>query len=184
MAHDVPQSTRPQSTRRRHVVRRTGATPAYRRSPALISYWQDGKLLLENYALREKTEATPIVLEVLDALTDWQHAAALHARLKKIPPALIDDLLEALVTHGLVDRDDRNASTTAALDAWKSWTPAASYFHLATKDVGFTPRAETIRTLKKRAIDTPPPPHLKESAAKVRIALPAPTTPAPVDARV
>jgi SagB-type dehydrogenase family enzyme len=171
MAHDVPQSTR-----RRHVVRRT-ATPAYRRSPALISYWQDGKLLLENYALREKTEATPIVLEVLDALTDWQSPAALHARLKKIPPQLIDDLLEALVTHGLADRDDR-PSPTAALDAWKSWTPAASYFHLTTKDVGFTPRAETIRTLKKRAIETPPPPHLKESAANVRIALPAPTTPA------
>ena len=176
MAHDVPQSTR-----RRHVVRRTGATPTYRRSPALISYWQDGTLLLENYARREKTEATPIVLEVLDALTDWQPPAALHARLKKIPPALIDDLLEALVTHGLVDRDEQeraDGGRTAALDAWKSWTPAASYFHLATKDVPFTPRAETNRALKKRAIDTPPPPHLKESAATVRIALPAPTTPA------
>ena len=151
MAHDVPQSTR-----RRHVVRRTGATPSYRRSPALISYWQDGKLLLENYVRREKTEATPIVLEVLDALTDWQPPAALHARLKKIPPALIDDLLEALVTHGLIDRDEQeraDGGRTAALDTWKSWTPAATYFHLATKDVAFTPRAETNRALKKRAID-------------------------------
>ncbi len=163
MAHDVPQSTR-----RRHVVRRTGANPSYRRSPALICYWQDGALLLENYARREKTEATPIVLEVLDALTDWQPAAALHARLKKIPPALIDDLLEALVTHGLVDRDEHeraDGGRTAALDGWKSWTPAASCFHLATKDVPFTPRAETNRTLKKRALDTPPPPHLKEPVA-------------------
>ncbi len=153
--------------------------PTYRRSPALISYWQDGTLLLENYARREKTEATPIVLEVLDALTDWQPATALHARLKKIPPALIDDLLEALVTHGLVDRDEQeraDGGRTAALDAWKSWTPAASYFHLATKDVPFTPRAETNRTLKKRAIDTPPPPHLKESRREGRIALPAPAS--------
>ena len=183
MAHDVPQSTR-----RRHVVRRKGANPTYRRSPALICYWQDGALLLENYARREKTEATPIVLEVLDALTDWQPAAALHARLKKIPPALIDDLLEALVTHGLVDRDElerADGGSTAALDAWKSWTPAASYFHLATKDVPFTPRAETNRTLKKRALDTPPPPHLKEpvAPAAVRIALPAPTAPATPAAR-
>lgn len=177
MAHDVPQSTR-----RRHVVRRTGAIPAYRRSPALISYWQDGKLLLENYARREKTEATPIVLEVLDALTDWRPAAALHARLKKIPPSLIDDLLEALVVHGLVDRDEQeraDGGRTAALDTWKSWTPAAAYFHLATKDVAFTPRAETNRALKKRALETPPPPHLKESSATVRIALPAPATPVP-----
>jgi SagB-type dehydrogenase family enzyme len=176
MAHDVPQSTR-----RRHVVRRTGATPTYRRSPALISYWQDGTLLLENYARREKTEATPIVLEVLDALTDWQPATALHARLKKIPAALIDDLLEALVTHGLVDRDEReraDGGRTEALEAWKSWTPAAAYFHLATKDVPFTPREETNRALKKRAIETPPPPHLKESTATVRVALPAPTAPA------
>jgi SagB-type dehydrogenase family enzyme len=172
MAHDVPKSTR-----RRHVVRRPGAAPAFRRSPALICYWQDGKLLLENYARREKTEATPIVLEVLDALTDWQAPAALHARLTKIPPQLIDDLLEALVTHGLVDRDEQeraDGGRTEALDAWKSWAPAASYFHLATKDVPFTPRAETIRTLKKQALDSPPPPHLKASAATVRIALPAP----------
>jgi SagB-type dehydrogenase family enzyme len=177
MAHDVPQSTR-----RRHVVRREGANPTYRRSQALICYWQDGALLLENYARREKTEATPIVLEVLDALTEWQSAAALHARLKKIPPALIDDLLEALVTHGLVDRDEReraDGGRTAALDAWKSWTPAAAYFHLATKDVPFTPRAETNRALKKRALDTPPPPHLKEPVSRVSIALPAPVSPAP-----
>jgi SagB-type dehydrogenase family enzyme len=176
MAHDVPKSTR-----RRHVVRRTGAIPTFRRSPALICYWQDGALLLENYARREKTEATPLVLEVLDALTDWQPASALHARLKKIPPALIDDLLAALVTHGLIDRDEHeraDGGRTAALEAWKSWTPAATYFHLATKDVPFTPREETNRTLKKRAIDTPPPPHLKESAATVRIALPAPAAPA------
>jgi SagB-type dehydrogenase family enzyme len=179
MAHDVPQSTR-----RRHVVRRNkGATPSFRRSPALICYWQDGKLLLENYARREKTEASPIVLEVLDALTDWQPAAALHARLKKIPPHLIDDLLEALVTHGLVDRDEQeraDGGRTSALDAWKAWTPAASYFHLATKDVPFSARAETIRTLKKQAIETPPPPHLKEPVAdaRKRIALPAPVAPA------
>jgi SagB-type dehydrogenase family enzyme len=178
MAHDVPQSTR-----RRHVVRRKGANPSFRRSPALICYWQDGALLLENYLRREKTEATPIVLEVLDALTDWQPAAALHVQLKKIPPALIDDLLEALVTHGLVDRDEQeraDGGRTAAFEAWKSWTPAASYFHLATKDVPFTPRAETNRTLKKRALDTPPPPPLKEpvASAAARIALPAPTRPA------
>jgi SagB-type dehydrogenase family enzyme len=174
MAHDVPKSTR-----RRHVVRRSGATPSYRRSPALISYWQDGTLLLENYARREKTEATPIVLEVLDALTDWQTAEALHARLKKIPPALIDDLLEALVIHGLIDRDEQeraDGGRTAALETWSSWTPAATYFHLATKDVPFTPRAETIRALKKRAVESPPPPHLKEPVgpAAARIALPAP----------
>jgi SagB-type dehydrogenase family enzyme len=175
MAHDVPKSTR-----RRHVVRRTGANPTYRRSPALISYWQDGKLLLENYARREKTEASPLVLEVLDALTDWQSPAALHARLKKIPPASIEDLLQALVSHGLVDRDDderADGGRTAALDAWKSWSPAASYFHLATKDVAFTQREEAIRTLKTRAIESPPPPALKESAATVRIALPAPVAP-------
>jgi SagB-type dehydrogenase family enzyme len=178
MAHDVPQSTR-----RRHVVRRTtglmgGANPTFRRSPALICYWQDGALVLENYARREKTEATPTVLEVLDALTDWQPAAAVYARLKKIPPGLIDDLLEALVTHGLVDRDEQeraDGGRTAALDAWKAWTPAASYFHLATKDVPFSARPETIRTLKKRAVETPPPPHLKEPVGTVRIALPAPT---------
>ena len=143
MAHDVPQSTR-----RRHVVRRTGATPSYRRSPALISYWQDGKLLLENYARREKTEATPIVLEVLDALTDWQPAAALHARLKKIPPALIDDLLEALVTHGLVDRDEQeraDGGRTAALETWKSWTPAASYFHLRPRSPVHAARGDESR---------------------------------------
>jgi SagB-type dehydrogenase family enzyme len=177
MAHDVPKSTR-----RRHVVRRLTAAPAYRRSPALISYWQDGKLLLENYARREKTEATPIVLEVLDALTDWTPADALHARLKKIPPALIDDLLQALVTHGLVDRDEQeraDGGRTAALDTWNSWTPAATYFHLATKDVAFTPRAETNRMLKKRAIDTPPPPHLKEPIAAKGIALPAPSASTP-----
>ena len=182
MAHDVPKSTR-----RRHVVRRTGANPpTYRRSPALICYWQDGTLLLENYAIREKAEASPIVLEVLDALSDWQSASALHSRLTKIPPPMIDDLLEALVVHGLVDRDGHDradggrtdrSSEKAGLEAWKAWTPAATYFHLTTKDVAFTPRAETNRALKKRAIDSPPPPHLKEPVSSVRIALPAPVMP-------
>jgi SagB-type dehydrogenase family enzyme len=144
-----------------------------------VAYWRDGRLLLENYARSEKTEAAPLVFDVLDSLTAWRSKADLHAALPRIPPTLLDQLLDALLDHGLVvsshetvngNSDDARAR---ALEQWSAWTPAASYFHLATKDVPFTPRAETILRLQKKALDTPPPAPLKTSEARVRVSLPA-----------
>jgi SagB-type dehydrogenase family enzyme len=152
----------------------TAFTVQYQRAPHLMVYWRDGRLRIENYVRREHTEAAPLVLEVLDCLSTWQTKAEVQARLPRIPAALFDQLFEALLGHGLVvgSNDESDGQKTQALESWTAWSPVASYFHLATKDVPFTPRAENIRRLRQRATETPPPSALKRSDARLKIALP------------
>jgi SagB-type dehydrogenase family enzyme len=191
MAHDVP------SSRAGRVVRRTvPPSTLYRRAPHLVCYWGDDGLVIDHYTRGKKIDAAPVVLDLLDALTEWRSKDAVKTRLPRIPSALIDDLIDALVRHGVIETQaPQNAASRSeaappvsvrrktptqaqqrvqALNAWAAWSPVASYFHLATKDVPFTPRLETIRTLRQRTVDDPPPPALKAIAGNVTIALPAP----------
>src|SRR5580700_8946980 len=49
----------------------------FRRSPSLVSYWNAGRMIFENYATGKGVTAAPIATEVLDFFTRWRTADAI-----------------------------------------------------------------------------------------------------------
>ena len=109
-----------------------------RRSPFLVSYWLDSDLVFENYLTRKKVTASPEAAAILHFFSEWknieevfQHFAGYSAKslLKALSHLLRETLLE-----GSQEKNPRDDERQAALRKWKAWNPAASFFHLSTKD--------------------------------------------------
>jgi SagB-type dehydrogenase family enzyme len=161
-------------SRSRNPRPRSSRGPRYRRSPHLVVHWREGRLIIESYASKGATEieANPLVLDVLDRFTDWEPIDTIASQLPKVPRPLLQQLVDALCKHGALEPEGTKPNAWAA---WKPWSPAAAYFHQSTKDVAFTPRDETNKRLKTRAISNPIPPPLKPPYPGKRIPLPPPT---------
>lgn len=130
----------------------------YRRSPHVVAYWQPDGLVLHQFARGTRTIAPPAVVTLLDAAGTWADAAALARALPQAPPRRVSALIGGLVRRGLLERapgpaDPRDAATAS----WGPWNPVAGFFHHATRDVRFSPRAEANAALRRRARTAPPP---------------------------
>jgi SagB-type dehydrogenase family enzyme len=110
-----------------------------RRSPFLISYWQDGQLLFENYLTRKKTAASAETAAVLDFFSDWKRIEEMFRRwpgyTKESLLAAASRLLHETLLEGSHRTNPPEESRQKLLRQWKAWIPAASYFHLSTKDI-------------------------------------------------
>jgi SagB-type dehydrogenase family enzyme len=109
-----------------------------RRSPFLISYWRDKRLILENYLTRRKIAASPDVVAILDFCSESRR---IHEIVKHWPGHTADSVLGGvarLVKETLLqvsrEKNPRDDEKQKALRNWKAWNPAASFFHLSTKD--------------------------------------------------
>jgi SagB-type dehydrogenase family enzyme len=113
--------------------------PIYvRRPPFLISYWRDKRLILENYLTRRKIAASPEVIAILDFCSEGRRMREIVQRWREHSA---DSLLGAVarltketllqVSRAKSPPDDKKQK---ALGNWKAWNPAASFFHLSTKD--------------------------------------------------
>jgi SagB-type dehydrogenase family enzyme len=109
-----------------------------RRSPFLIAYWSDKNLVFENYLTRKKITASPELAAVLHFFSEWKtieevfrHFAGYSAPslLKAVSHLLRETLLEVSGAKNPPDDEKQKA-----LRKWKAWNPAASFFHLSTKD--------------------------------------------------
>jgi len=152
------------------------APELYRRSPYIVSYWQDRHLVFENYARRTLVGAAPLTCEILHFFDRWRPAAALARKLPHYSAESLAHAIAGLVSVGLLDRAsaarDRKAE---ALAAWNDWSPAASYFHFSTKDVhSHLEPEDSFRLLQQRARRQPMPQPLKSYPHNPQIALAAP----------
>jgi SagB-type dehydrogenase family enzyme len=110
-----------------------------RRSPFLISYWRDNRLILENYLTRKKVSASPEVISVLDFFGEWKKVEEILGRWEEhsLKPLLkaIDRLLRETLLEGSGQKSPREDVRQKALRQWRAWNPSASFFHLSTKDI-------------------------------------------------
>ncbi|HWP99766.1 MAG TPA: SagB family peptide dehydrogenase [Vicinamibacterales bacterium] len=150
----------------------------YRRSRHLVGFWQDGRFVLRNYAMRRSAEATPLVCELLGFLEDWRSLDELARLCPAVPQRLLGRLLTELERRTLVHREDRGPSAAErAMDAFGSWNPAAGFFHTATRDVPFLDPREAERRLRRRARHEPMPPPVKRCRGAPLIPLRPPALP-------
>jgi SagB-type dehydrogenase family enzyme len=164
---------------------RPGVAPVrgvvYRRSPHVVAYWQPDGLVLHQFARGTRTIAPAAVVALLDAAGDWCDTGTLGEALPGVPRRRVAALVAGLVRRGLLERrparraDPRDAATAS----WGAWNPVAGFFHQATRDVRFSPRAEANAALRRRARTAPPPAPIRHAAGAAPDAtqpLPPPAT--------
>jgi SagB-type dehydrogenase family enzyme len=109
-----------------------------RRSPCLVSYWQGKQLYFENYLTRKKIAASIETAALLDFFSGWKREEAMFQRWPEYTPRSLRLAIRRLVQESFLQRSTvRNPPEDyreKALQKWKAWNPAASFFHMQTKD--------------------------------------------------
>ena len=142
---------------------RSQASTAFRRSPHVVSFWQDGQLIVSNYATGVSVTGTPLALEVLDELNQWRTWSDLSANRSPEERKLLRRLVDLMVTRTLLTRStDKPRKIDGELSRWGTWNPVAGFFHRATRDVDFssTPN-DQIAVSCEKALVQPLPSSLK-----------------------
>lgn len=110
----------------------------FRRSPFLVSYWNDAELIFENYATGKGATAAPFATEVLNFFSGWRSADALFRRFPQYSPSSLRAAIQELLRHSLLQRSDKKPhALERSMVAWKDWNPAAGYFHFTGRDLPF-----------------------------------------------
>ena len=129
-----------------------------RRSPHIVWYWQDDRLLMHNYALDRTAASSPVVVNVLEQFPSWR---LLESFLETNPPTVRDslsELVDALVSHRwLWTRGEPLLSEEAAMEEWGGWNPAAGFFHAATRNPAIVGLEDLLPRLADKAAATPMP---------------------------
>ena len=126
-------------------------SPRYRRSPSLIFYWDDGRLVAHNYQSGKRMAVHPELVPFLHAYDDKEAPAGVAA---------------ALSRHTLLEPATRRRITG---NAWPAWGTLASAFHFGTKDLTFsTDPRKSERRFARLAKRIPMPAPVKRSSAGAR----------------
>jgi SagB-type dehydrogenase family enzyme len=149
-----------------------------RRARALQAYWQDGRLVLENFVTRIAVTAAPVTIEVLDFFGEWRARGDLASAFPQYGRASLQRAVRDLLANTLLvqeatpmAREDERVATE-----WKHWLPHAS-FHFATKDAPFANPRQWARMARAFREAAPQPPLVKSYPDAPRTPLPPPDAP-------
>ena len=135
--------------------------PLFRRAASLVCYWQDGRLVLENYLSRQRATADPLVFQLLDFFGDWKPVEELFAYLPQFSRRSLRAAVAQMASCSLLVRSN-GPRAEPQLASWEEWNPAAGFFHFSTKDVRITiDPARELKFLRVRARKAPMPPSTK-----------------------
>ena len=146
--------------------------PLFRRARWLRIEWAG-----ERFEVSHDLAGTRLLLSaddasILCALNFWRTSADLARRFPHRGQAELAELLARFHALRLVERpDELEHPRDRVLRAWGAWHPAASRFHLATRDVPYVERDRAREILTTYLADAPPPPPLKPLSSGA-IALP------------
>ena len=118
----------------------------FRRSPFLVSYWNEGRLIFENYATGPRRHGRAYRDGSFGFLQPLALGCERFSRhLPAYSPSSLRAAIAQLVRHSLLQRSDRKKHPTEhAMAAWTHWNPAAGFFHFTGRDLPFT--ADLVRT--------------------------------------
>ncbi len=130
-----------------------------RRSPHLVLYWRNGKLILRNYATSALVEATPLTCRLLDACAEWTAVDDLGIALGMGAAPMLPRLIQQLCDRSFLQRAGQPLDPRErAMGSLDPWNPEAGFFHTATKHVRFWSPQVAGRHWRARANDPMPPP--------------------------
>jgi len=138
-----------------------------------VLYWQDGQLVLHNYALGCAIPAQPLLIQVLEWFREWRplehYLESISNGTREATAAL---LLAMARDRWLQSRDDPMTAREQAVDEWTDWNPAAGFFHSVTKDTRFLSIEELEHELQEQAKVWAMPSATKQYEGAPQVALP------------
>jgi len=146
----------------------------YRRSVPLVMYWRDGELVFENFALRTRISAEPLVCSILHYCGEWRSIRDVASYLSGYSQSSVRETLDELCKNGALERSDTASDPRVeAMKNWADWNPAAGFFHFSTKDEQFAvDQLGVFEELKRRAKHDPMPVPVKNYPKAPRTKLP------------
>ena len=136
-----------------------GRRTRVRRSPHLVLYWRNGRLVVRNYATAAVAEATPFVCRLLDCCADWANVEQIRTAMGIGESPLLPRLIRRLCERSFLQQSDRPIDRRErAMQALDRWNPEAGLFHTATKRVRYFSPQEAGRHWALRANDRMPSP--------------------------
>jgi SagB-type dehydrogenase family enzyme len=154
--------------------RKRDAKGKYRRSRPLVLYWQGAELVFENFALRTKVSAEPLVCSILHFCGEWRSVREVTSHLSSYSESSVRRTLRQLSENGVLERSDHKRDPRVkAMESWKAWNPSAGFFHFSTKDTELdTDQFGAFEELKWRAKHDPMPVPVKNYPKAPRTKLP------------
>lgn len=142
----------------------------YRRSPGIVSYWDGNQAVCFTWQSAERMPISIDALGLLHQLSDWTSASELRDRIAPDGEmAMVTETINLLYELGLVEREGQPSRHPE----WREWSPAAAFFHFATKNGVFPDDLQQRdRELVEKAKHHPPPPPTKRVEGP-RLRLPA-----------
>jgi SagB-type dehydrogenase family enzyme len=116
-----------------------------RRSPHLVCYWRNDRLVYENYLTGTCVAGSPFCTSILDFFDHWRKPAELIAALSGFSRLSINRELHRLCSLSLLEEWGKENPRSAAMQTWAAWSPEASFFHFASKDVQYRVDREISR---------------------------------------
>jgi SagB-type dehydrogenase family enzyme len=144
-----------------------------RTSPNLMIYFQDGRLVLENYITRQTFHGSPDTVLLLNYFCKWSTVAQASNALRQYSrDSIIDSILDLLHHELLITKDSDEDRLEQKFSKKWLWPVPARYYHFATKlDEPFSTPDE-IRTYYERHLKgKPQPPVYKEYPGSNKIRL-------------
>jgi SagB-type dehydrogenase family enzyme len=145
-----------------------------RRARHLVSYWRDGRLIIENYRRRVRVAAEPLTLALLHACDEWRSITDVARLFPTYSGRAVREALRELVDASLLDRAGRRPPGNATADTWGSWDPAAGLLHFSSKDLPYRDATASKRVLIARRRREPMPAARKRYVGAARVTLPPP----------
>jgi SagB-type dehydrogenase family enzyme len=139
-------------------------SPRYRRSAFLVSYWVGPVLVFENYATRQRLAGDSFFCDLLSFCDQPRRFAEICSRFPEEKPSAILDGIRRLQKYSLLQTSaGKLRNINDPTKGWEKWSPSASHFHFATKDVKYERgEAEDFSSLRELAKQKPLPSRRKE----------------------
>lgn len=120
--------------------------PRFVRSPHVIAHWDDGSLVLQNYALATKARGTRALGSVAHVCAEPRSIPEIGELCPELAPGTIKGIVRLLAERRILYRADRPLPLAEyAMGQFAGWNPAAGFFHTATKNVRFATGLDVAR---------------------------------------
>ena len=139
-------------------------------------YWQDDRIVFENYFTGKRITANPQTAVLLDFFHAWRTLSQFQSNFGDYAPASLTRALNQLLRRHLLVREGSAEARRDALlrKSWSSWLPAAGMLQFGTRHTKYESNlSDAWRRFQRRAKELPLPSPVKRYPRSAHIALPA-----------
>jgi SagB-type dehydrogenase family enzyme len=144
-----------------------------KRSPGIVCYWEDDQLIYHNYLTGVRITASPLCAAILNLFDGRRRCGELFDALHGFSRQSLKRILEQLVNLSFLVEENPN-SRSRRLEELSSWSPIATFYHLATKDMKYRVRlGQSPQTVHSYLRAHPQPPFFKRHPGAKIVVLPS-----------